>query len=280
MTKGIVVGFDESPSAAQALRWGRAFGAARGLPVRVLMAWDYLSQHQVDPEAPFDPTYDEQSAAGVLDELVVRVLGSSDGVECVAVLDRAGEALVQASQDAELLVVGARGLGGFRGLLLGSVSRQVLHHAMCPVAVVRGEFRESAGPIVVGVDGSETSIRALEWAASCAAATGRTLVAVRAWHQIFVAGPVYVLPDARSLASSAGDELQRTLEQADVSGVPVETQVVEGRAAAELLAIAATQQASMLVVGARGSTHVGGPVLGSVSDQVVHHADLPVVVVP
>jgi nucleotide-binding universal stress UspA family protein len=92
----------------------------------------------------------EQEAAAVLSESLAETRKKHPNVPVMeqTVEERPAEALVRASQDAQLLVVGSRGLGGVAGLLLGSVSHAVLHHAPCPVAVIRGATRRSwTGPI-------------------------------------------------------------------------------------------------------------------------------------
>ena len=163
--EGIVVGVDESPNAAQALRWAVEEGAIRDEPVTAVMAWGYIAQHNAEPNQPFNPEYHEADPRAALTELVRRAVGPESGVTRELVCDLAPRALLEAAKGATLLVVGARGVGGFEGLLLGSVSRQVLHHATCPVAVVRTSAHSAVTRrIIVGVDGSEPAVRALRWA--------------------------------------------------------------------------------------------------------------------
>ncbi len=91
----------------------------------------------------------------------------ADSVERVSVCDLPWRALVTISQEADLLVVGARGSGGFLGLRIGSVSEHVLQHAQCPVAVIHADGRTEMPTeerIIVGVDGSQTAAKALAWA--------------------------------------------------------------------------------------------------------------------
>lgn len=281
----IVVGVDESQSAQTALQWAHAYGQIRQQPVTVLMAWDYISQRRAEGTKTFDPAYSAETAEHELAKIVERALGPDHGVQLSAVLDKPEPALLDASTSAELVVVGARGIGGFRGLLLGSVSRWILHHAKCPVVVVRGEAADLSGPIVVGVNGSDHSLRALRWASELGAQAGRRVVAVWAWQLAVVGGPLYpVVVDVEGSAREAADALHRAVTDAGLAelgeGVEVVEVPVEGQAAAQLLAVAAQHQASLVVVGARGATGLTGALLGSVSDQVVHHADVPVVVIP
>jgi hypothetical protein len=93
-----------------------------------------------------------------------------------AVCGSPADELLRESAGADLVVIGARGMGGFKGLLLGSVSRAVLHGAAAPVAVVRMGASDSDGPIAVGVDGSATARRASDWPS-----TRRVFAAVLWW---------------------------------------------------------------------------------------------------
>ena len=147
-----------------------------------MLAWDFLDQYQPDGGRGFDPDYDEHTARRALDAFVVRALGDdADEVLRQVVRDLPARGLLDAAQDADIVVVGARGLGGFRGLILGSVSQRVLENAPCPVAVARGTD-EGRGRIVVGVDGSKGSADALRWAAEEARNRGATLVVVHGWE--------------------------------------------------------------------------------------------------
>jgi nucleotide-binding universal stress UspA family protein len=192
---------------------------------------------------------------------------------------------VEASADAELLVVGARGRGGFAGLLLGSVSQHCIHHARGPVAVIR---QDHAGPlraverIVVGLDGSNASQVALRWACSAAQAHGATLEVVHAWHPPYSTAYTLAIPpvDAEAIEHAGQELLDRSLDGVDLRGArpPVEKVLVMGSAAQALLD--AAKGADLVVVGTRGVGGFTGLLLGSVSHQIAHHAPCPVVIVP
>jgi nucleotide-binding universal stress UspA family protein len=100
------------------------------------MAWSLLDQMT---GAPFDPHYGEAGARAQLERIVDEVLGDHRPPSSVVRVDNdlPARALLAAASGAWLVVVGDRGVGGFRGLLLGSVSNQVAHHAPCPVLIVR-----------------------------------------------------------------------------------------------------------------------------------------------
>ena len=147
---GIVVGIDDSPSSEHALRWAVEEARIRGTTLRVLSAWEF-------PFAP-TPAPDADAVSGghaddlvsrapsleqtALDELAAAVTNAGGDPHSAAVSMRVVHGspvrvLLDAAKDADLLVVGSRGRGGFSGLLLGSVSRECARRATCPVVVVR-----------------------------------------------------------------------------------------------------------------------------------------------
>ena len=131
----MIVGVDGSASNRDALQRAALEAAAHGLPLEIVHAWNFLDQ----PGPRFDPHYGEDAARARIVRFVDDTLGADRTIETEVrmVNDHAASALVDASAGAFTLVVGARGLGGFKGVLLGSVSQHVVHHASCPVLVVR-----------------------------------------------------------------------------------------------------------------------------------------------
>lgn len=283
---GIVIGVDGSDGAASALRWAARESQLRGWPVTAVMAWGFLEQHQIDTHQ-FDPSYGEAQASEDLDTILRTVLGDETAttVERRVTLDLATTALLEASEEADLLVVGARGLGGFRGLLLGSVSQACLHRAKCPVAVIRGDIGVEPteyGRIVVGVDGSTGAQAALDWALDEARARTSQIAVVHGWNAVYGgAGYPYAMAlDPAPLEQAARGVIAAALERADTSGLahePEQLAVIGGSAAALL---ETTEGADLVVVGTRGMGAFRGMLLGSVSHQVAQHAQCPVVVVP
>jgi len=163
---GIVVGIDGSEAGAHAVAWAAREADLRGEILVAVLAWSFLDQHHATVGERFKPDYGFDDARAALDAYLAQAVGPevAEQVEHRVVCDLAAPALLEASAGASL-VVGARGLGGFRGPLLGSVSQRCLHHARCPVAVVRHDGvapREDApGRVVVGTDGSDTARRAV-----------------------------------------------------------------------------------------------------------------------
>jgi nucleotide-binding universal stress UspA family protein len=138
---GILVGHDGSDCAQQALRWAGGLAARADLDLHVLRTWALTTAPRPSTWEPgyVPPLVDYEKA--VLDELKVHVraagLDASVRVTCHVLHRSPAKGLIEAAAGADLLVVGARGRGGFAGLLLGSVGDQVVHHAPCPVTVVR-----------------------------------------------------------------------------------------------------------------------------------------------
>jgi nucleotide-binding universal stress UspA family protein len=278
----VIVGVDESEGAAEALRWAVHEGAGRDWTVRAVLAWDYLDQHQPDVPGSFDPGYDAEAAAKDLAAIVDRAVGpeAAASIELEAVCDLPASALVDRSADADLLVVGSRGLGGFKSLLVGSVSDECLRHAHCPVALVR----PGAGPvghlieqIAVGVDGSDNALTALHWAFDLARTCHAEVTIVHTWQPIVTGGPFTpVVLDPWD--DGVDQKIDEAIESVDTTGLHI-TRITTGGSAVTAI-LEAAQGADLVVVGSRGLGGFASLLLGSVSQQVAHHAPCPVVVVP
>jgi nucleotide-binding universal stress UspA family protein len=147
----VVVGVDGSPGAGEALRWALAEARLRKVPLRAVNAWAHSyvgvtsgGYGDLSFIGPFDSTganTDDlgRAAKAVLETAISEAVGETTDVEIErqVVEGQAAAVLIDAAGPGDLLVVGSRGHGGFAGLLLGSVSQQCVHHARCPVVVVR-----------------------------------------------------------------------------------------------------------------------------------------------
>jgi nucleotide-binding universal stress UspA family protein len=194
--------------------------------------------------------------------------------------------LVDESRAASLVVVGTRGLGGFAGLLAGSVSTQVADHAHCPVIVVRTGATTGPGPgapVVVGLDGSPLSSHALQFALDLAAASDAPLVALYAWRGLPTGnlGPTTVW---HYDPEEAEEEARRLLAE-QLAGcaerypqVSIEQRTVLSFNPGDTL-VDASRTAGLVVVGSRGRGGFTGLLLGSTSQTLVHHARCSVAVI-
>lgn len=148
----IVIGTDGSPGARRALRWALGEARLRGAKLCVVHAWmvpliDALPEPWVLGLTPPGPSAEEVhdhlrgEAGRQLEAWVAEAREEEPTVEIEGELveGRAARALIEAAHDADLLVVGSRGRGGFGGLLLGSVSHQCAQHAPCPLVIVPSE---------------------------------------------------------------------------------------------------------------------------------------------
>jgi nucleotide-binding universal stress UspA family protein len=133
----IVVGVDGSEASAAALRWAAGQARLTGAVLEAVIAWEYPATYGWS--LPVDDAGMGADAADALHTSVTDALGADPGVEVreETRLGNAAQVLLTEAEGADLLVLGARGRGGFRGLLLGSVSTHCVHHAPCPVLVVR-----------------------------------------------------------------------------------------------------------------------------------------------
>jgi nucleotide-binding universal stress UspA family protein len=131
----IVVAVDGSSNSRLALRRAAEEATAHGTSLEVVLAWGLLNQVTA---TQFDPNYGEARARADLEQIVAEELGQNCPASTALRIenDLPARAILSAAQGAWMVVVGSRGLGGFKGLLLGSVGQQIAHHAPCPVLIV------------------------------------------------------------------------------------------------------------------------------------------------
>lgn len=136
MTRPLVlVGVDGSDEGAKAVAWAADYAIATGGSLELLIAWHWPPSYGYPMPIPgYDP---EGAARGVLEKAAAEVSLPPERLRTTVVGGAPAGQLVTASERADLLVVGSRGHGGFSGLLLGSVGTHCVHHAHCPVVVVR-----------------------------------------------------------------------------------------------------------------------------------------------
>jgi len=281
----ILVGVDGSEPSLRAAEWAAADAAATGVSVTVC----YVSD--VSPLADVPLPQDVRQAARayghrMVDRARVRIRQTAPVDATGEVVNgNAAAELIRRAAGAEQVVLGSRGTGGFERLVLGSVGAEVAAHAPCPVVVVRGE-RHDRHEVVVGVDESDRSHHALEYAFQYAARHGRRVHAVQAVHAVHDRAALLPMPpvSARDWVAPNQDLTARELLADAVApwaqkypAVEVETTVVEASAAWAL--VQASKGAVLVVVGSRGHGGFAGLLLGSVSQALLRHADCPVAVV-
>lgn len=276
----VVIAYDGSADADLALEWGLHTAELTHRDVRVVVVAQTADTQPVQVR-----DYEEHrvhSAAAAARDAVK----TARDIEAEVVVERGWTVptLLRAAEDAGLLVAGSRGHNALETRWPGSVSQHLAGHAGCPVAVVRPAHNPRSHQILVGVDGSPASESALRYAADRAALTGESVLAVHAYQLPMFSGTatgLAVLPidvdteivdDAERLAA----ELVAGMAE-DHPGVALRSTAVIGRAGRVLARL--SDEASLVVVGSRGRTPWQELLLGSVSQEVLHRAECPVIVV-
>ncbi len=280
----ILVGVDGSEAACGALRWAARLAVATGGDVVAVTAWE-PSQTETPPDVRAELR--AAAAARLAEEwsAPARMVGAptrtrlveGDVDQLLAIADE---------EDADLLVVGPRGVGGFAALHLGSVAHHLARHTMRPLAIIPvGARHEPPARIVVGVDGSPGGAAAVSWCAEVAPALGATVTAVSAvdladrWENEPPATAGAALESA--IAAVARQRLMASTGPLRARGLAGERVVLDGVHPVAAIADTATRvDADLLVVGTRGLGGFPGMRLGGVAVQLVHHLHRPVVLVP
>jgi nucleotide-binding universal stress UspA family protein len=242
----VVAGIDGSPRSLDAVEAAGVAAAQRHRPLRIV--------HAVESAAEFPEEYLSEAA------LLAEKAAPDLSMTCELLAGPAAPALLAESGRAALLAVGDRGMGGFPGLITGSVAVHVATHGACPVLIVRGHYHRS-GPVVAGFDGSAGSVRALEFAIEEAALRGTDVVAVEA------------RPGTEPAEAEAA-LVRVTDRHPEVVVRHVTVHDAAGRALTRW-----SRTAQLLVVGDRGHGGFPGLQLGSVAQHLVHHAAGPTAVV-
>jgi nucleotide-binding universal stress UspA family protein len=279
--RAVVVGVDGSGRSHRAVEWAAGEAERRGAPLLLVcaVAWQVMAEGGVAPPGEDDLL---APARRIVEEELGRVRQAHPGVTVsgAAVSGRPSVVLVEASERAALVVVGAQGHRPVTGQLLGSVSQKVVAHAHGPVVVVREEApAEMTGPVVVGADPADPALEALRYAFDEARRRGVGVVVAcvteraRTTHSYSPRVSEFFAMQAEE----AMEELTRTVDEMALErGVDVEVRRLAGHPADALLEVAGND--SLVVVGSRGHTGLTGLLLGSVSREVLHRAPAVVVV--
>jgi nucleotide-binding universal stress UspA family protein len=280
----IVVGIDGSEQSRAAVRWAAAEARRHDAPLKILTAYSWNGPAEAlggVGELPdvIAQQFDQMATAAAAE---ARALEPGIDVSGAAVIGDPASTLRRAGRTAAMLVVGNRGRGGLASLLLGSVSQQIATHATCPVVVVRGRRETPSGPITVGVDGSASAQRALAPAFDQAQRRGCGLLAVRSYPLSMPSIGMAVPPlpyDPDAASRDAARELDATLTpwRDKYPAVRVKVLIEPGSPAKNLIDV--SSEAALVIVGSRGHGPLVGSLLGSVGQQLLHHADCPVMIV-
>lgn len=276
--RAIVAGYDGSAEALAAVRWAAHQAGLRDCALHVVHCslWPLLTR-KLGPVPGVADSGLERSAEAILEEGVTAAMAAMPGLEVEGILVHGLPAsyLTRISDGQAMVAVGSRGLGGFLGLLVGSVSLELAATATCPVAVIRPEVRP-AGPVIVAVDGSG-SPTALEDACGMASVSQAALSVIHAQHT--PAGYLQKDPAGASAARSAAEEVLAAAvirARALAPGIPVDGAVLVGRSIPQSI-LKASMHARILVVGSMGHGFLR-ETIGSTAHAVLHHARGPVLI--
>lgn len=285
---GVVVGVDGSEQSISAARWASREAELRGQALTLVTAYSVPVFAASAMEAGYGMADDaalREGAEQVLQSVIERLGEVSVPVTTHVVVGDAAGVLVDCSEDAELLVVGSRGRGGFLGRLLGSVASALPAHSQCPVVIVpNGDHsgRAQAGAaVVVGLDGSERGRLAGLAAAQEASLRQAPLHVVVALPPI--SGTAAWLPatvDEQGIVADLQTRLEAGMQwlRSEYPGLEVTGEIVDGTPVDVL--VEQSRTARLTMVGTRGRGGFVGALLGSTSQGLIAHAQGPVMVVP
>lgn len=287
----VVVAVDGSEASQNAVRWAANTANKRGVPLRLAASYTMpqflYAEGMVPPQELFDELQSETMDVIEAARVVAHEIAPDIKIGYVIAEGSPIDMLLDMSSDVTMIVMGSRGLGGLSGMVMGSVSAAVVSHADCPVVVVRNDNHVTEtnkyGPVVVGVDGSDVSQRATEFAFEEAQARGAKLVAIHTWMDMQVQASLAGLAAAqqeweiieKEQTTLLKDRLQPLLER--FPDVEVEMVITRDRPVRALEDCA--HNAQLLVVGSHGRGGFRGMLLGSTSRALLQSAPCPMVVV-
>jgi nucleotide-binding universal stress UspA family protein len=283
MTKQITVGYDGSVPSSEAVRWAAAEATVRGARLRIVSCFEVPYLEDAIGGWPRTQPYGSppEACRSVLAEVKDNVAASNPEIEILteASAGPAALALVDNVDSGDLIVVGASSHQGAAAFWLGSTPRHLVRHSPCPVVVVRGAAsRGRPDRVVVGVDGSPASERALQWAGDEADRHHVGLLVVHGWLYPYL--PVDTTSSqARDLTNvDAACLLDRAVESAtEQFAAEVTGQLVESGPATALLETVC--DGDLLVVGSSGRGALAAGIFGSTVNAVLDRSSVPVVVV-
>ncbi|MGW9115063.1 universal stress protein [Streptomyces sp. NPDC055663] len=288
MNRRIVVGLDGSAESVAAAHWGAREALLRGSPLHLVHAEMWSSPH-VGPSAGSEER--RRAARTFLREASDELLGTHPrlAVSAESFDGQPAASLARATAGASMLVLGSRGLGTFRGFVLGSVGMSVIHAVEQPVVLVRAsedalphtQGRHRDRDVVVGVDTARPCDALLSFAFDEASRRGCTLRALHSW----------TLPPLAGYGGAYGPETNARIAEIERTGlddmlrpwqdmypaVDLDAQATLGRASVQLLE--AGSGAGLMVVGRHIRRSSLGRHIGPIAHAVLHHSTAPVAVI-
>ena len=295
----IVVATDGSRESVLSVEWAALEANRRGAPLRI------VSTPAMPPRMRAGAYGSPETVADALQAASVQALATAAGraaevapnvrVETGLLSGAPAQAIIDAASSASMLVVGARGTGGFAAMILGSVSRYAAMHAACPVVVAQGESLAVHQQIAVGVGDPDEAASALQFAFDEAVLRGVGLRVVHAWYWLPELRPVWAGGEAHT-AGTGGTGLRR-LDPEVISAesgrqlaemlaswrekyphVQLSEDVIHGHPGQVLASLSAGS--NLVVLGRHRRTASGPPGIGSVQHAVLSHARGPIAIIP
>ena len=295
----VLVGIDGSSNAETAMWWAVDIARASNRPLRLLTCYSLPVMVGLGAAAgymgPMLTTEEirEIDAANrkMLEDLKAKVVSAHSDLKVELFIDQGSPAaaILKASEDAAMIVMGTRGVGSAHALVLGSVSYAVAHRAKCPVILVpETAERAAGGRVVIGIDGSKNSNQAAAWGLHFAESIERPVELVSAWQYPYAAmSPeigMVMGPDIEELRHAMQRDARKLVEQVRMhlsvdehSHVSITTDVVEGSATEALIDHSRTND--VLVVGSRSRSVLAAALLGGTTLALAHRSKCPVAIV-
>ncbi|MFK4084832.1 universal stress protein [Kribbella sp. NPDC020789] len=279
----IHVGVDSSWRDTGALEWALQESLVRHEPLQVVHVVEDPARHAPGWEAGI-----EESSMDLVTEVqryLDQVPGTLDN-EADLIVGPPPQKLAELAAGSRMLVVGRRGIGGFKRLLIGSTSEAVVSAATTPVVVVPEHWKPSdhTGPVVIALDDGDDQSALIEFGIAEALERDLAVRLVHVWDL-----PAVYSWDAMNVAGVAGEWMQ-TAERhfanvadewkAKYPELTIEVEVKRGHVVDGVVTSATDTDAQLLVVGTRHHTRLASVLLGSVTRGVLHHAPCPLAVVP
>ena len=280
----MIAGVDGSPQSIAAAHWAAREAGRRGVPLRLLYVWPWLPHLFPGVPSPSELQVDTRRMLART-QADIQSENPDLAVDTAVATVSEPDSLTAAGENAEMLVLGSRGLGGFRGMLLGSTGLVTAARAECPVVLIRAGAPSDpqAAPVVLGLDARHPSDTLIEFALRAAVERGTRLRVVHAWGlpPMWSVNPMHLGEGERGEMEDTETQLLRDAMLGWHEKYPdldIRPDVRLG-AAAEVL-VDEAEHACLVVVGRHLHRPPLGLRLGPVTHAVMHYAPCPVAVVP